>query len=93
MLPRIKELAATLAPRLIAIRRDIHSHPEISGQEQISNRSLCSRKKPPHSSGVRAIEGIGKQECSANSKATAASPGWAGTRTDMDALPIKNAQT
>ena len=33
MLSRIKEVAATLAPRLIEIRRHIHSHPELSGQE------------------------------------------------------------
>ena len=33
MLNRIKELATTLEPRLIEIRRHIHSHPELSGQE------------------------------------------------------------
>ena len=34
MLSRIKDLAEKLAPRLIEIRRHLHSHPELSGQEQ-----------------------------------------------------------
>jgi amidohydrolase len=33
MLSRIKDIAATLAPRLIEIRRHLHSNPELSGQE------------------------------------------------------------
>ena len=33
MLPRIKDIATKLAPRLIEIRRHIHSHPELTGQE------------------------------------------------------------
>ena len=33
MLSHIKDLAAKLAPRLIEIRRHIHTHPELSGQE------------------------------------------------------------
>lgn len=33
MLTRIKDLAQKLAPRLIEIRRHIHAHPELSGQE------------------------------------------------------------
>src|SRR4028119_652839 len=33
MLTRIKDLAEALKPRLIEIRRHLHSHPELSGQE------------------------------------------------------------
>ena len=33
MLSQIKDIAETLAPRLIEIRRHLHSHPELSGQE------------------------------------------------------------
>ena len=33
MLSEIKSLAEKLAPRLIEIRRHIHTHPELSGEE------------------------------------------------------------
>ena len=33
MLHQIQTLAETLSPRLIEIRRHLHSHPELSGQE------------------------------------------------------------
>ena len=33
MLKRIKDITAQVAPRLIEIRRHIHSYPELSGQE------------------------------------------------------------
>ena len=33
MLSQIKTLAEDLAPRLIEIRRHLHAHPELSGQE------------------------------------------------------------
>ncbi|TAF10495.1 MAG: hydrolase, partial [Nostocales cyanobacterium] len=33
MLTRIKDIATNLAPRLVEIRRHIHAHPELSGQE------------------------------------------------------------
>ena len=33
MLAKIRSIATTLAPRLIEIRRHLHAHPELSGQE------------------------------------------------------------
>ena len=33
MLSKIKDLAENLGPRLIEIRRHLHAHPELSGQE------------------------------------------------------------
>ena len=33
MLAEIKHIAETIAPRLIKIRRHLHAHPELSGQE------------------------------------------------------------
>ena len=33
MLSEIQEITKSLAPRLIEIRRHIHAHPELSGQE------------------------------------------------------------
>ena len=57
MLARIQELATTLAPRLIEIRRHIHSHPELSGQEHQTAAYVAGVLA---SSGVPATEGIGK---------------------------------
>ncbi|MBW3587306.1 MAG: amidohydrolase, partial [Cyanobacteria bacterium 0813] len=86
MLPRIKELAATLAPRLIEIRRHIHSHPELSGQEYQTAAYVAGVLA---SSGVHAIEGIGKTGVLGELKGHSSDSRWLAIRTDMDALPIQ----
>ncbi|MEG4330244.1 M20 family metallopeptidase, partial [Microcoleus sp. herbarium5] len=86
MLPRIKEIAATLAPRLIEIRRHIHSHPELSGQEYQTAAYVAGVLA---SSGVRAIEGIGKTGVLGELKGKSSESRWLAIRTDMDALPIQ----
>src|SRR5919202_4469194 len=86
MLPRIKEIAATLAPRLIEIRRHIHSHPELSGQEYQTAAYVAGVLA---SSGVRAIEGIGKTGVLGELKGHSSESRWLAIRTDMDALPIQ----
>ena len=86
MLPRIQELAATLAPRLIEIRRHIHSHPELSGQEYQTAAYVAGVLA---SSGVRAIEGIGKTGVLGELKGNSSESRWLAIRTDMDALPIQ----
>ncbi|MEG4534074.1 M20 family metallopeptidase [Microcoleus sp. D2_18a_D3] len=86
MLPRIKELAATLAPRLIEIRRHIHSHPELSGQEYQTAAYVAGVLA---SSGVHAIEGIGKTGVLGELKGNSSESRWLAIRTDMDALPIQ----
>jgi amidohydrolase len=86
LLARIQELAATLAPRLIEIRRHIHSHPELSGQEYQTAAYVAGVLA---SSGVRAIEGIGKTGVLGELKVDNTEPRWLAIRTDMDALPIQ----
>ena len=86
MLARIQELAATLAPRLIEIRRHIHSHPELSGQEHQTAAYVAGVLA---SSGVRATEGIGKTGVIGELKGNSNESRWLAIRTDMDALPIQ----
>ena len=57
MLTRIKDLAAKLAPRLIEIRRHIHSHPELSGHEYQTAAFVAGVLS---SSGLHVQEGVGK---------------------------------
>ncbi|TAG88404.1 MAG: amidohydrolase [Oscillatoriales cyanobacterium] len=86
MLPRIQELATTLAPRLIEIRRHIHSHPELSGQEHQTAAYVAGVLA---SSGVHAIEGIGKTGVIGELKGNSSESRWLAIRTDMDALPMQ----
>jgi amidohydrolase len=57
MLTRIKDLATQLAPRLIEIRRHIHSHPELSGQEYQTAAFVAGVLS---SSGIQVQEAVGK---------------------------------
>lgn len=84
MLSQIKDLAQELAPRLIEIRRHLHSHPELSGQEY---------QTAAYVAGVLSSCGLAVQE--AVGKIGVIGELVGGTderllalRTDMDALPI-----
>ncbi len=85
MLVRIKDLAQDLAPRLIEIRRHIHSHPELSGQEHQTSAYVSGVLS---SCGLQVHEGIGKTGVVANLKGYG-SERYLAIRTDMDALPIQ----
>ena len=86
MLSRIKDIATKISPRLLEIRRHIHSHPELSGQEYQTAAFVAGVLS---SNGLHVEEGVGKTgvigelEGNGNSKRTLA------IRTDMDALPIQ----
>jgi amidohydrolase len=85
MLNHIKDLATKLAPRLIEIRRHLHSHPELSGQEYQTAAFVAGVLS---SSGLQVQEGVGKTGAIAellggNDNRILA------IRTDMDALPIQ----
>ncbi|KST62983.1 M20 family metallopeptidase [Mastigocoleus testarum] len=86
MLSRIKDIATKISPRLLEIRRHIHSHPELSGQEYQTAAFVAGVLS---STGLHVEEGVGKTgvigelEGNGNSKRTLA------IRTDMDALPIQ----
>jgi len=86
MLTHIKDLAIKLAPRLIEIRRHIHSHPELSGQEYQTAAFVAGVLS---STGVHVQEGIGKTGVIGELKGTGNDDRLLAIRTDMDALPIQ----
>lgn len=85
MLSHIKEIAENIAPRLIEIRRHLHSHPELSGQEY---------QTAAYVAGVTSSYGLHVQELVGKTGVVAELPGAQtnlpilAIRTDMDALPI-----
>lgn len=85
MLNKIKELATTLAPRLIEIRRHIHSHPELSGQEYQTAAYVAGVLS---SCGLHVREAIGKTGILGELKGSNNNNQWLAIRTDMDALPM-----
>ncbi len=86
MLTQIKDLATQLAPRLIEIRRHIHSHPELSGQEYQTAAFVAGVLS---SCGIHAEEGIGKTGVVGELAGTGEDNRILAIRTDMDALPIE----
>lgn len=84
MLPAIKEIATRLAPRLIEIRRHIHAHPELSGQEVQTAAYVAGVLS---SCGLHVREGVAKTGVIGELGDGNGSPRLA-VRTDMDALPI-----
>lgn len=86
MLSRIKDLAANLAPRLIEIRRHLHSNPELSGQEYKTAAYVAGVLS---SSGLRVQELVGKTGVIANLVGAGTDPRLLAIRTDMDGLPIQ----
>lgn len=85
MLDRIKDIAKQLAPRLIEIRRHIHTHPELSGQEYQTAAYVAGVLS---SCGVQVREGVGKTGVLGDLTGQNSDPRRVAVRTDMDALPI-----
>lgn len=86
MLTHIKDLATALAPRLIEIRRHIHSHPELSGQEYQTAAYVAGVLS---SCGLHVQELVGKTGVIADLPGQGTDPRLLAIRTDMDALPIQ----
>lgn len=86
MLSRIKDIAATLAPRLIEIRRHLHSHPELSGQEYQTAAYVSGVLS---SCGLQVQELVGKTGVVAELHGSNQDTHLLAIRTDMDALPIQ----
>ncbi len=86
MLSRIKDLAANLAPRLIEIRRHLHSHPELSGQEYQTAAYVAGVLS---SCGLQVKERVGKVGVVGELRGQGSDPRMLAIRTDMDALPIQ----
>ncbi|MDF5730171.1 MAG: M20 family metallopeptidase [Rhizonema sp. PD38] len=86
MLTQIKDLATKLAPRLIEIRRHIHSHPELSGQESQTAAFVAGVLS---SNGLYVQERVGKTGVIGEIRGTNKDSRLLAVRTDMDALPIQ----
>ena len=86
MLSQIKDIATKISPRLLEIRRHIHSHPELSGQEYQTAAFVAGVLS---STGLHAEEGIGKTGVIGHLQGNGSSGKTLGIRTDMDALPIQ----
>lgn len=86
MLSKIKDLAHTLAPRLIEIRRHLHSHPELSGQEYQTAAYVAGVLS---SCGLHVQESIGKVGVVGELPGQGLDARLLAVRTDMDALPIQ----
>ncbi len=85
MLSHIKDLATNLAPRLIEIRRHIHSHPELSGEEYQTAAYVAGVLS---SCGLRVKEGVGKVGVVGELPGNGTDDRLLAIRADMDALPI-----
>ncbi|MEB3173632.1 MAG: M20 family metallopeptidase [Cyanobacteriota bacterium] len=85
MLAEIKALAQTLTPRLIEIRRHLHAHPELSGQEYQTAAYVAGVLS---SCGLRVRESVGKTGVLADLDGQSQKDGLLAIRTDMDALSI-----
>lgn len=86
MLNRLKDLTTNLAPRLVEIRRHIHAHPELSGQEYQTAAFVAGVLS---ANGLHVEEGIGKTGVIGELQGTQPSDRILAIRTDMDALPIQ----
>jgi amidohydrolase len=91
MLAEIKSIAHHLAPRFIEIRRHLHTHPELSGQEQQTAAYVAGAL---NSIGLHVTEGVGKTGVIGELAGEGVHGVFLkenrclGIRTDMDALPI-----
>ncbi|HIK38224.1 MAG: M20 family metallopeptidase [Geminocystis sp.] len=88
MLEKIKQIAAEIAPRLIEIRRHLHAHPELSGQEYQTAAYVAGVLS---SCGLTVREGVGKTGVIGELKGNGTSDLYLAIRADMDALPIQEA--
>lgn len=86
MLNRIKELSISISSRLVEIRRHIHAHPELSGEEYQTAAFIAGVLS---ANGLHVEEGIGRTGVIGELKGTQYSDNILAIRTDMDALPIQ----
>jgi hippurate hydrolase len=81
-------LAARIArhlPDLVAIRRDIHAHPEL-GMEEARTAALVAREL--RALGLETVEGVGRFGVVATLRGKRPGQGAIGLRADMDALAL-----
>lgn len=90
MLDQIRAIAEKRTPHLIEIRRHLHSHPELSGQEYQTAAYVAGVLS---SCGLHAQELVGKTGVVAELPGKNQGHGVLAIRTDMDALPIQERLT
>jgi amidohydrolase len=81
---RLSQAADSVLPEVIRIRRQLHQHPELSGNEGETSRFIAAQCR---NLGFEVQEGIGGHGLLATLEHNKGS-GWIGLRADMDALPI-----
>lgn len=83
---RVQELVGSLSDELIAIRRDIHAHPELGRTEQRTTRVVADRLRQ---AGLepRLLPGTGLV-CDIGPNPVTTGRRWIGLRADLDALPV-----
>ena len=86
MLSEIKKIAQDFAPRLIEIRRHIHAHPELSGEEYQTAAYIAGVLS---SCGLNVTEAVGKTGVLGELAGSGKDRRTLAIRTDMDALPIQ----
>ena len=86
MLAEIKDTAQKFAPRLIEIRRHLHAHPELSGEEHQTAAYIAGVLS---SSGLNVKEAVGKTGVVGELAGSGKDLRTLAIRTDMDALPIQ----
>ncbi|GAA1404932.1 M20 family metallopeptidase [Oerskovia paurometabola] len=85
---RVVELAAAFEDELVAIRRDIHEHPEVSRTETRTTALIADRLR---AAGLepRLLPGTGLV-CDIGDGPDGAAPGRVALRADIDALPVQD---
>jgi len=86
MLSEIRNIAQEFAPRLIEIRRHIHAHPELSGEEYQTSAYIAGVLS---SCGLNIQESVGKTGVVGELIGAGHDSRTLAIRTDMDALPIQ----
>nr|WP_227517343.1 M20 family metallopeptidase [Thermostichus lividus] len=86
MLARIRQLAASLTPRLIDIRRHLHRYPELSGEEHQTAAYVAGVLS---SAGLTIQQNVGRVGVVAELAGATGEDRIIALRTDMDALPIQ----
>ena len=86
MLSEIKSIAQNFAPRLIEIRRHLHAHPELSGEEYQTSAYIAGVLS---SCGLSVKEAVGKTGVVGELTGSGKDGRTLAIRTDMDALPIQ----
>jgi len=81
----MKHVSAVM-PEVIALRRHLHAHPELSGQEQ---KTATHVARLLESKGIAVQSGIGGHGLFTSVRVSEDRP-WIALRADMDALPIRD---